>query len=133
MKHALKNLTGNMHGLVESMFATYARTLRGRYPHRTIRNAAVFASAIQEFRRLGYIELVDARVEIPEGPPDFLISTIRRAKPPIWIPGKNFPDDPFDLDESMKPSLRGDEVVWKHTPSKRPVTWRTRGSDKIAK
>jgi hypothetical protein len=133
MKHALQNITENMHGLLESMFAQYARVLRTEYPGRSIRKATVFASAIQEFQRLGFIELVDARIEIPNDIPEFLVTTIKRARSPIWIPGRNFPDDPFELDVTMKPSLRGDKVVWKHTPSKRPVTWRTRESDKIAK
>jgi hypothetical protein len=43
MKHALKNITENMHGLLESMFAQYARPLRlemsrynrFRFDHRT--------------------------------------------------------------------------------------------------
>jgi hypothetical protein len=133
MKHALGNLTDNMHGLLESMFANYAGILRAKYPDRTIRKEAVLASAIAEFERLGFIELVDTRVGIPDDTPDFLVTTIKRSKPPIWIPGKNFPDEPFDLYDRMKPSLRNDKVVWKHTPSKRRVTWRTRVSDKVAK
>jgi hypothetical protein len=126
MKHALRDVTENMHGLLESMFATYAMILRDKYPGRTIRKATVFASAIPKFERLGFIELVDARIGIPDDVPDFLVSTIKRAKSPIWIPGKNFPDEPFDLYDRMKPSLRNDEIAWKHTPSKRRITWRTR-------
>jgi hypothetical protein len=57
--------------------------------------AAVFSSAISEFARFGYIELIDIRVGIPEGTPDVFVPTIKRARPPIWIPGKNFPDDPW--------------------------------------
>ncbi len=129
MKHALKDITENMHGLLESIFATYAMILRDKYPDRTIRKAAVFASAIREFERLGFIELVDARNGIPEHVPDFLVSTIKRAKTPIWIPGKNFPDEPFDLYDRMNPSLRDDKVVWKHTTSKRRVTWRAPKSE----
>lgn len=128
MKHALWNMTENMHGLLEFMFTHYARTLRTQYPGRAVRKATVFASAIPEFERLGFIELVDGRIGIPEDVPDFLVPTIKRARPPIWIPGRNFPDEPFDLYERMKPSLHNDAVVWKHTPSRRRVTWRTRMS-----
>ena len=36
--------------------------------------------------------------------PDFLVRTIKRAKhQPIWVPGVNFPDDPMDIYEQMKP------------------------------
>ena len=59
--------------------------------------------------------------------PPFLVRTIKRSKrQPIWIPGANFPDDPFDIYEQMKPSMRGDEIVWQHCPSKRRNTWRER-------
>jgi hypothetical protein len=96
-----------MYGLLESIFAEYADRLRANYPDRTIRNAAVFASGVPEFARLGLIELVDARTGIPEGIPDFLVRTIKRAKhQPIWIPGPNFPDDPMDIYEQMKPWMR---------------------------
>ena len=129
MKHALKkSIKENMHGLLESMFVQYANLLRSNYPDKAIRNGAVFASGIQEFSRLGYIELVDARTEIPDGLPAFLVQTIKRAKPPIWIPGPNFPDEPWDMYEQMKPSLRGDEVIWQHFPAKRRNTWRDRKS-----
>ena len=126
MKHALKNsITENMHGLLESLFVGFATQLRERYPNRTIRNAAVFATGVSEFARLRIIELVDARTGIPQGIPDFLVRTIKRAKhQPIWIPGVNFPDDPWDLYEQMKPLMRNNEVVWRHTPSKRSPSWR---------
>jgi hypothetical protein len=129
MKHALKNsIKENMHGLLECTFVNYANLLRANYPERTIRNAALFASGVPEFARLGYIELVDARAGIPEDIPDFLVRTIKRAKyQPIWIPGPNFPDDPMDIYDQMKPSMSGDEVVWQHLPPKRPSTWRDRG------
>jgi hypothetical protein len=106
------------------MFVQYANLLRSNYPDKTIRNGEVFASGVQEFARLGYIELVDARTGIPDGLPAFLVRTIKRAKPPIWIPGPNFPDKPWEIDELMKPSLRGNEVVWQQCPSKRRSTWR---------
>jgi hypothetical protein len=71
--------------------------------------------------------LVNARTGIPEGIPDFLVRTIKRAKhQPIWIPGVNFPDDPWDINEQMKPYMLNDEVVWQHIPSKRRSTWRLR-------
>jgi hypothetical protein len=126
MRHALKNsITENMHGLLERTFVQYASLLRTDYPDRIIRNAAVFASGVPEFARLGFIELVDARTGIPEGIPDVLVRTIKRAKhQPIWIPGPNFPDDPMDIYEQMKPSMRGDEVVWHHIPSQRRNSWR---------
>ena len=87
------------------------------------------ASGVKEFARLGYIELVDARTGIPDGLPAFLVRTIKRAKhQPIWIPGPNFPDKPWEIYELMKPSLRGDEVVWQHFPAKHPSTWRDRAA-----
>src|SRR5690242_10362440 len=107
------------------MFVDYSNQLRARYPDHTIRNATVFAAAISEFARLGYIELVDAR-KIPKDIPEGLVRTVKRARGPIWIPGKNFPDEPLELYERLKPSLLNGKVVWKHTPSKRPATWRTR-------
>jgi hypothetical protein len=125
MRHALKNsVTENVHGLLESMFVRYANLLRSKYPDKTIRNADVITSGVKEFARLGYIELVDARTKIPDGLPAFLVRTIKRAKSPIWIPGPNFPDEPWEIDELMKPSLRGNEVVWQHFPSTRRSTWR---------
>jgi hypothetical protein len=116
-----------MHGLLECIFVEYANQLRANYPGRIIRNAKVFASGVPEFARLGFIELVNARSGIPEGIPDFLVRTIKRAKhQPIWIPGVNFPDDPWDINEQMKPYMLNDEVVWQHIPSKRRSTWRLR-------
>jgi tRNA A37 N6-isopentenylltransferase MiaA len=131
MKHALKNsISENMHALLECTFVDYANQLRAKYPGRIIRNAAVFASGVPEFARLGLIELVDARRGIPEGIPDFLVRTIKRAKhQPIWIPGVNFPDDSMDIYDQMKASLQNNEVIWEHIPSKRSVTWRTRVSN----
>ena len=127
MKHAPKNsITENMHGLLECTFADYANRLRANYPGQTIRNAVVFASGVPEFARLGFIELVDAKIRIPRGIPDFLVRTIKRAKhQPIWIPGVNFPDNPMDIYEQMKPSMRNNEVVWRHIPSKRRNSWRS--------
>ena len=124
MKHALKNsIKENMHGLLECIFVDYANQLRANYPGRIIRNATVFASGVPEFARLGFIELVDARSGIPEDIPDFLVRTIKRAKyQPIWIPGVNFPDDPWDINELMKPFAQNNEVVWQHIPSKRRST-----------
>ena len=127
MKHALKNsIEENMHGLLESTLVQYANLLRSKYPDKTIRNADVFTSGVKEFARLGYIELIDARTGIPDGLPAFLVRTIKRAKPPIWIPGPNFPDEPWEIYDLMKPSMRGDEVVWQHFPSTRRSTWRDR-------
>lgn len=78
MIHAVSSIRENMHPLLECTFVDYANLLRANYPDKTIRNAAVFASGVPEFARLGYIELVDARTGIPEGIPDFLIRTIKR-------------------------------------------------------
>jgi hypothetical protein len=125
MRHALRNsIQENMHGLLESLFVRHANLLRSQYPDKTIRNAHVFRSGVKEFARLGYIELVDARTGIPDGLPAFLVRTIKRAKQPIWIPGPNFPDEPWKIDDLMKPSFRGDEIVWQHIPAKRRNTWR---------
>ena len=128
MRHTLKNsITENMHGLLECIFADYANQLRAKYPGRTIRNVAVLTSGVPEFARLGFIELVDARTGIPEGLPDRLVHTIKRAKhQPIWIPGINFPDNAMDIYDRMKPAMRNNEVVWRHIPSKRRSTWRRR-------
>ena len=128
MKHPLKNsIKYNMHSLLECIFVDYANQLRANYPDRIIRNAKVFASGVPEFARLGFIELVDARRGIPEDIPDFLVRTIKRAKhQPIWIPGVNFPDDPWDINEQMRPFMLNNEVVWQHIPSKRRSTWRLR-------
>jgi len=126
MRHTQKNsITENMHGLLECIFVDYANQLRAKYPDRTIRNAAVLTSGVPEFARLGFIELVDARTGIPEGLPDRLVHTIKRAKhQPIWIPGVNFPDNAMDIYDQMKPTMRNNEVVWRHIPSKRRSTWR---------
>jgi hypothetical protein len=129
MKHPANNAIegNNMHGLLECTFVDYANLLREKHPTRIIRNAEVFASALPEFARLGFIELVDTRYGIPKDLPGFLVRTIKRAKhQPIWIPGLNFPDNPFDIYEQMKASLRNNEVVWQHIPAKRPSTWRLR-------
>ncbi len=118
MQHRLKLLSENMYGLLEYTFAAYANQLRAKYPGRKIRNAEVFASAIQAFAGLGYIELADAKAGIREGIPDFLVDSIRRSRhQPIWIPGKNFPVDPSDLDNEMQPYMCGDAILWRHTPS----------------
>ena len=125
MKHAVKNLKENMHDLLESLFENYARQLRADYPEQTIRKAVVFASAIREFARLGYIELVNVRLGIPADIPKALVRTIKRSRHhPIWIPGPGFPDEPWDLFDQMKPSMRGNEVVWRHIPPQKRNTWR---------
>jgi hypothetical protein len=128
MKHALKkSIQENMHFILVCTFVDYANRLRASYPERTIRNGAVFASGVPEFARLAYIELVDARTRIPDGLPAFLVGTIKRAKhQPIWIPGPNFPEEPWDNLQADEPSMRGDEVVWQHLPSTRRSTWRDR-------
>jgi hypothetical protein len=131
MKNTPRNsTTENMHALLECIFVDYTNQLRAKYPGRIIRNATVFASGVSEFARLRFIELVDARSRIPQGLPEPLVRTIKRAKhQPIWIPGENFPDDAMDIYRQMKPSIRTDKVVWEHIPSKRRVTWRKRVSN----
>jgi hypothetical protein len=37
MKHALPNMTANIYGLLESIFAQYARELKAEYPEYTVR------------------------------------------------------------------------------------------------
>jgi len=107
-----------MHAILECIFVDYANQLRAKYPGRKIRNAAVFASAIPEFERFGYIELVDTRAGIRNGIPEFLVDTIKRSKrQPIWIPSRNFPVHLPDIAKEMKPSIQGDAIVWRHTPS----------------
>jgi hypothetical protein len=125
MKHFASSIQENMHGLLEHMFVDYANLLRSKYPNKTIRNAAVFTSGVPEFARFGYIELIDARKGIPEEIPDFLVRTIKRSKrQPIWMPGPNFPDEPFDIYDQMKPDMLGNQLLWLHTPSQKPITWR---------
>ena len=130
MRHPLKNsIKENMHGLLECIFVEYANQLRANYPGLIIRNATIFASGVPEFARLGFIELVDARNGIPKDIPGSLVRTIKRSRhQPIWIPGVNFPDDPFEIYEQMKASMQNDEVVWRHIPAKRPSTWRLRAT-----
>ena len=67
MKHFVSSIQENKHGLLEHMFVDYANLLRSKYPYKTIRNAAVFASGVPEFARFGYIELIDARKAKPDG------------------------------------------------------------------
>ena len=118
-----------MHGLLECIFVEYANQLRANYPGLIIRNATIFASGVPEFARLGFIELVDARNGIPKDIPGSLVRAIKRSRrQPIWIPGVNFPDDPFEIYEQMKASMQNDEVVWRHIPAKRPSTWRLRAT-----
>ena len=126
MHQELRNaIRGNLHGLLEAIFRQYANLLRSKYRDKTIHNVGVFTSGVNEFARLGYIERVDARTRIPDGLPPGLVRTIKRAKhQPIWVPGPQFPDEPFDLFEIMKSSMRGEEVVWQHFPSDRRPTWR---------
>jgi hypothetical protein len=118
MTHDQNTPTANMHGILKCIFVDYANQLRAAYPSRKIRNAAVFASAIPEFERFGYIELVDARSGVRNGIPDFLIDTIKRCKrQPIWVPSRNFPVDLSDIVKEMKPSSQGDAIVWRHIPT----------------
>ena len=119
MRQAVRALPKNMFALVEVILVDYANQLRAAYPKRQIRNATVFASAVPECARLGYIELVDARQKIPAHISDYVAHKIKRARQPIWVPGKKFPRNPFDMFELMNPSMHGDEIVWRHTPKKR--------------
>ena len=118
MRHSQNSPTANMNAILECIFTDYANQLRVANPGRKIRNAAVFASAIPEFERLGYIELVDTRNGLRKGIPKLLIDTIKRSKrQPIWIPSRNFPVDLSDIVKEMKPSMQGDSVVWRHIRS----------------
>jgi hypothetical protein len=118
MTHDQNTPTANMHAILKCIFVDYANQLRASYPGRKIRNGAVFASAIPEFERLGYIELVDTRNGVRKGIPKVLIDGIKRSKrQPIWIPSRNFPVDLSNIVREMTPSIRGDAVVWRHTPT----------------
>jgi hypothetical protein len=118
MRHHQNSPAANMHEILECILINYVNELRAKYPGRKIRNAEVFASAIPEFERFGYIELVNAKTGIRKGIPEFLIDTIKRSKRlPIWIPSRNFPVDLSDIVKEMKPSIQGDAVVWRHTQS----------------
>ena len=128
MKNASNSpVTENMFALLKYIFADYANQLRHNYPYQTIRNAAVVASGVPEFARLGLIESVDARRGIPKHVPDFLVRRIKRAKhQPIWIPGVNFADDAMDIYKQIRPFIRNGEVVWRRLRSKRRSPWRWR-------
>ena len=124
MRRHSNSSTENLHPFLKMIFGCYVFKLREEYPGRKIRNAAVFASAIERLNASGYIELVDARTGIRKGIPEFLIDSIilidsiKRAKrKPIWIPSRNFPLDLFDLDKEMQPYLSGDAILWRHIPS----------------
>ena len=115
----------NLHALLKETFSMYAVDLRAQYPNQTIRNATVVDSAIREFSRLAYIELVDCSQGIPPGVPSVLFRRLKRVRHhPIWIMGRQFPDDPMDMFDQMRPSVKGDKVVWRHHPSRRKPTWR---------
>jgi len=50
-----------------------------------------------------------------------MIKTIKRSKEDaMWVPSKNFPRNPMDLYEEMKPYMDGDVVLWRHRASKSP-------------
>ena len=40
------------------------------------------------------------------------------------MPGPNFPDEPFDMYDQMKPYMLGNQLLWLHMPSHKPITWR---------
>jgi hypothetical protein len=76
----------NLHALLKEIFSMYAVDLRARYSGQTIRNADVFDSAIREFSRLNYIELVDCSRGVPAGVPSVLVRRLKRVRHhPIWI------------------------------------------------
>lgn len=113
----------NMHGLLECTFVNYANLLRTKYPDKTIRNAAVFDSAIRECSRLGYIELINSKRNMPANLPKRIVQTLKRVRHfPIWIMGPNFPDDPWSMFDQLRPSMQGDEIVWHHHPSRSKPT-----------
>jgi hypothetical protein len=62
----------------------------------------------------------------PKRIPDFLVRTVKRSKrQSIWMPGPTFPDEPFDMyDHQMKPDMLGNQLLWLHMPSQKPITWR---------
>jgi hypothetical protein len=117
----------NLHALLKAIFATYAADLRHRYKGHVIRNGAVFDSAIRECSRLGYIELVNSRKEVA-GVPALIARRLKRVKHfPIWIMGPNFPDEPMNLLDQLRPAMEDDKVIWHHHPSRRKPTWRNGG------
>jgi hypothetical protein len=114
-----------MHSVLEVIFIDYANLLRRQYPDQTIRNAAVFDSAVKAFSRHGYIQLAPAGRAIPSDLPDFIVRTIKRAKhQPIWVPTGKLPKDLWDIFEQMKPTLHGKKIEWRHTPARQPATGR---------
>ena len=107
-----------IYGLIRSILVAYAQDLRDKYPGLTIRNETVFASAIRELSRHGYIQLVDGRRGVPAWLPEPLVRTLRRVKyQPIWMPGPRFPDSAF-VEKYLWPSMKNGEIVWHHSPSK---------------
>jgi len=116
----------NLHALLKAIFSTYAADLRHRYKGHIVRNAAVFDAAIRECSRLGYIELV-SRNEAADVP-DLIARILKRVRHfPIWIMGPNFPDEPMNLLDQLRPAMNGDKVIWHHHPSRRKPTWRNGG------
>lgn len=107
-----------IYGLIRSILVAYAGGLREKYPGLMIRNEAVFASALRELSRHGYIQLVDGRRGIPTWLTEGLVRTVRRVKyHPIWMPGPRFPDSGF-VEKYLWPSMQDGKIVWHHSPSK---------------
>jgi hypothetical protein len=116
-----------MHALLKCVFADYASELRVKYPTQKIRNAAVIASGVREFARLGFIELVDARKGIPAHVPEADAERVKRAKhQPIWIPSAKFPDWAPHIFGLMEPYVHDNAVAWKYNRSGRRTSPRWR-------
>jgi hypothetical protein len=113
-----------LYGYIYHILKAYAQRLRDEYPNLTIRNATVFESAIREFSRYGYIELVDGKRGIPAWLPDRLVRTIKRVKyKPIWMPGPNYPYSGF-ISDFLRPSMKRGKIVWHHSKKGNKNWWK---------
>jgi hypothetical protein len=81
---SLAQAAPKLQGYVRSICRMYARRLRHEYKDNTIRNAFVFETTIRELSRLGYIALVDGRINIPPWLPEALhVGAIRLFPLPL--------------------------------------------------
>jgi hypothetical protein len=108
-----------LHAYIRSICRMYARQLRQDYKDNKIRNAFVFDSAIPELARLGYIALVDGRIEIPSWLPEELVYTIKRVKyHPIWMPSPKLLRLDAWMFEILWPTMKDGKIVWHYSPER---------------
>jgi hypothetical protein len=114
-----RSVTPKLHGYIRSICRMYAGQLRQDYKDNTIRNKVVFDSAIPELARLGYIVLVDGRINIPSWLPEALVHTIKRVKyHPIWMPSPKLLSLDAWMFEILWPTMKEGEIVWHYAPER---------------